>query len=66
MNTKVPSSPYSNKLTYEDVKFIEKQILKLNEYQTEFSDIIYLLERGSEKIGKQSTTKVTKNKNQIL
>ena len=62
VNSKI-SSPASNKLGYNEIKFLDKILLKLNEYPSEFSELVYLIERGSEKIGKQSPSKFSRNKN---
>ena len=61
------SNMISNKLTKDDMKFIEKQLLKLNEYPTEWRDIIYLLKRGVEKIGiEKQSTQLNKTQNTLF
>lgn len=55
----------STKLSPEDCKFLEKLVLKLKEYPNELGGIIYLVERGIIKIGKQ-TNPVKPQKSKIL
>jgi hypothetical protein len=45
----------STKLSPEDCKFLEKLVLKLKEYPSELGGIIYLVERGVIKVGKQDS-----------
>ncbi|CAI2360343.1 unnamed protein product [Moneuplotes crassus] len=66
INCRNLSNMRSNKLTKDDIKFIDKQLLTLNEYPLEFKDIIYLFERGVEKIGREDDRKINILKNSMF